>query len=910
MNKLYFRLLVILSSIYFSAACLPDPPDIECLPCPCGSAEDFKCYALNKQRSICILKTDPKASIKKCLQREESPFTKEPSTQEKISQEKPKKVIEKTKEKVTAKITEKRRDISDAGTPELRPEQIKEKKSQGKPCEEGKTRVCTTSASKLDCYDGTQRCNSAQEWEECDKDKEPKEVCDNHDNNCDGRVDEGCVTTFAGSGAPLVFDGSGEEGTLYKPRHLVITKDENTIYFTEPHHHLIRMLKKSSGKWHVTTIAGNKQAGFVDDDGKKSSFDFPNGITLGPNEKYLYVCDYKNKSIRKINLKPPYKVTTFVKSVPSKFGHPISIVWSDRKKVFYMLDFTGSNIQKIDINGQIKKLVGEAPKPKDSRPCLTKLKDGTSTEARICSPTAMAYDAKNNRIIIVDAVGLAVRLITLDNSPKVETIGLLKKDLLYPKAAPLKTKVLSVAVHSNGEIYLGQFSQITRLTYNNKQWGLSLVQGNQVTGFKDGVKAKLYGPYDLTFGKANRLFFSDTENNRIRQLDLSLGAKASTLFGNAGSPALRSDSGGRKKLSEQGAFSRASEILYREQDGKKYIYFADTENYQIRRISLPSGKMERHIGGDSSKDEEKGRKQGDKDGSGINALLSIPAALASYKDNVYVFDAGKIKKILAAKIGAYAGQLPGYANGELSRSRFRDTRAMAFDNKGALYLADSGNHCIRKIEKGMTNTILGPSPISEKPTAFTKPGLVDGIGSDTRFFKPKGIAVLTDGKTIYVADTGNHVIRILTQKSPTTYEAKFFAGTIIKDNNRAYKGVCGWSDGLLKKAKLCGPTSIKISPDKMYLYIADTKNHCIRRIRLKDKKGAIPHSQMKLETYAGTTTKVFPRYLDGPRKEALFDTPISLTFQHIPSTKSKPAHTYLYVLDRLNYRIRRILLDH
>jgi DNA-binding beta-propeller fold protein YncE len=94
----------------------------------------------------------------------------------------------------------------------------------------------------------------------------------------------------------------------------------------------------------------------------------------------------------------------------------------------------------------------------------------------------------------------------------------------------------------------------------------------------------------------------------------------------------------------------------------------------------------------------------------------------------------------------------GYRDGELSVAQFREPGQIFFDPEGNLYIADSGNHCIRKITtENMVETVVGIPGQS---------GWKDGGKDEALFNAPRGIAVSSDG-TVYVGDHNNARIRKL-----------------------------------------------------------------------------------------------------------------------------------------------------
>ncbi|HEX2862208.1 MAG TPA: hypothetical protein VHN79_11235, partial [Lacunisphaera sp.] len=101
----------------------------------------------------------------------------------------------------------------------------------------------------------------------------------------------------------------------------------------------------------------------------------------------------------------------------------------------------------------------------------------------------------------------------------------------------------------------------------------------------------------------------------------------------------------------------------------------------------------------------------------------------------------------------------GYDDGPAVNARFNNPHGLALDASGNLYVADNANHTIRKISpQGIVSTFAG-SP--------DQPGSTDGTGSEARFLLPKGIAVDPAGN-VYVADSGNHTVRKITPAGVVT----------------------------------------------------------------------------------------------------------------------------------------------
>ncbi|OON60893.1 gluconolaconase [Massilia sp. KIM] len=206
-------------------------------------------------------------------------------------------------------------------------------------------------------------------------------------------------------------------------------------------------------------------------------------------------------------------------------------------------------------------------------------------------------------------------------------------------------------------------------------------------------------------------------------------------------------------------------------------------------------------------------------GSGLPGDADGPAAASGFSDpfgvaldpqsRIYVADGGDNNRIrLIARDGTVstlAGGKEGFADGKGAAAAFHTPSAVALDHEGNLYVADTGNHAIRKVAPdGSVTTLAGNGA----------PGHADGVGRAAQFNGPVGIAV-DDAGIVYVADTYNDRIRRIAKD-----------GTV---STVAGADKPGYADGPAASAAFDTPSAIAAASDGT-LYVADTGNHALRMI--------------------------------------------------------------------------------
>jgi sugar lactone lactonase YvrE len=234
------------------------------------------------------------------------------------------------------------------------------------------------------------------------------------------------------------------------------------------------------------------------------------------------------------------------------------------------------------------------------------------------------------------------------------------------------------------------------------------------------------------------------------------------------------------------------------------VYVADTANATIRQIT-PAGVVTTLAGSTGSR--------GNVDGVGTAATFSRPVGIAlDASGNLYVADAANhtIRKVTpTGAVTTFAGTagVIGSSDGTGTGALFNGPTGVAVDGSGNIYVADTGDNTIRKITAaGVVTTLAGLAGFS---------GSADGTGTSARFSQPSGLALDVSG-SLYVADTGNSVIREVTGAGVVTT----FAGLPT---------VAGRKDAAGAEALFNQPRALAFDSFGN-LYVADAGNAAIRVI--------------------------------------------------------------------------------
>jgi len=313
--------------------------------------------------------------------------------------------------------------------------------------------------------------------------------------------------------------------------------------------------------------------------------------------------------------------------------------------------------------------------------------------------------------------------------------------------------------------------------------------GSQGATNGTGTAASFKRPSGVATDASGNVYVADYHNHRVRKI--TPAGVVSTLAG-SGSQSFADGTG------TGASFAYPAGVAV---DASGNVYVADQFNHRIRKIT-PAGVVTTLAGGSA----------GYADGTGAAAAFTYPYALIlDASGNVYVSDQynHRIRKITpSGVVTTFAGSgSSAFADGTGTAASFSYPNSLVFDAAGNLFVADYGNHRIRKITpSGVVTTFAGSGNAT----------FADGNGTSASFSNPAGITMDAAGN-LFVSEYQNVRVRKIT----TSADVTTIAGT----------GSNGNTNGTGLSATFDNPASITIDPSGN-LFVSDLGNNLIRKITL------------------------------------------------------------------------------
>ncbi|MEU6811672.1 RICIN domain-containing protein [Streptomyces sp. NPDC046831] len=342
---------------------------------------------------------------------------------------------------------------------------------------------------------------------------------------------------------------------------------------------------------------------------------------------------------------------------------------------------------------------------------------------------------------------------------------------------------------------------------------IKLVAGTGAAGFagdnESAVSAQLNRPYGIAVDRTGTIYFADHGNHRVRKI--TTDGKISTVAG-TGSAGFKGDGGPAVAAQLNGPREVAV-------DGAGAVYIADSNNHRIRKVTA-DGKISTVAGTGAAGFRGDG-------GPATAAQLNLPLGVAVDSTgalHIAEYYNHRVRKVapdgvISTVAGTGAAGFRGDGGPAVS-AQLNGLHGVVVDGAGNLYIADLGNHRIRKVTAdGNISTVAG--------TGVAGFSGDDGPAVSAKLNNPVGVAVDSAG-TLYVCDYGNHRVR------------KVAADGVISTVAGTGAAGYGGEGGPAAAAQMNGPRKVAVDCVDT-LYITDHLNNRIRKVT-SPKMAGLPES--------------------------------------------------------------------
>jgi serine/threonine-protein kinase len=314
------------------------------------------------------------------------------------------------------------------------------------------------------------------------------------------------VTTVAGDGRAVLVNGAALSASFKDPLDVVLSEDE-TIYVADALSHCIR--KIANGQ--VFTFAGSGTSDTTSGIGPAAGFILPDQLATDKNGN-LFTLDIQDPRLRKIS--PASFVSVYagtgVKGFAdgsadvAQFGEEAAGIATDKEGNIYVSDYDNKRIRKVNISGEVSTLAGNGQEG---------FINGKADTSQFFAPSGIVIDKQGNlfvadfnRVRKITPSGMVSTFAGSDSSG-------------YKDGKDREAQfsfIIDMTIDESDNIYLTDENRIRKITSQ----GLVSTLAGSIAGYEDGdaTSAKFSNPAGLGIDKQGNIYVADSNNKRIRKI--------------------------------------------------------------------------------------------------------------------------------------------------------------------------------------------------------------------------------------------------------------------------------------------------------------------------------------------------------------------------------------------------------
>jgi sugar lactone lactonase YvrE len=567
------------------------------------------------------------------------------------------------------------------------------------------------------------------------------------------KLSTGIISTVAGGG--IVDGGLATAAPVDEPGNVVVDA-VGDVFIADTYNQRIREVNHATGL--ITTVAGTGTIGYYGDNGfaTAAEFDDPYSIALD-SAGNLYIADYYNSRIRKVNLSTGIITTVAGTGVAGYSGdnglataaelyNPEGVAL-DGKGDLFIADSNNNRVREVKLStGYITTVAGTGTASYNGD-------NIQATAATLNHPEGVATDSTGN-LYIADYSNNRIREVNTVSGQITTVAGNGTAGYSGDNGAATAAEIdepTNVAVDSAGDLYIADYGNNRIREVNHAAGTITTIVGDGYYGFSgDGgaaTNAALDYPRGVALDSSGNLYIADFYNNRIREVNCSTGV-ITTIAGN-----------GSARYGGDGGAATNAELYYPTGvavNAAGNLFIADSNNYRVRQVSLSNGLIST-VAGDGSNGV------GGDGGAATAAMLATPQGVAvDAAGNLYIADSSNNRiRMVTASTGIIStiagGSSSGFAGdgGPASGSLLKTPDGVTIDATGNLYIVDTGNNRIREVVAGGLPLSVNPAVATSTSITFAAPGTANYGGSVALSATLLAGGVAVSGETVFFSFHGS-----------------------------------------------------------------------------------------------------------------------------------------------------------
>lgn len=567
------------------------------------------------------------------------------------------------------------------------------------------------------------------------------------------------VVTIVGDGVGL--QGAQQDGELartHEPRGVAVAADGRVFFTQVEGRHSVRVFDPATGL--TETLAGGNNGGFADGVGNAASFNSPFGVAFDEANNRLIIADTSNNRIRALDL-ATNEVSTLAGDGDAGFDDDdVSGASFNQPKDVAVLPngdivvADSGNLAVRRISGGAVSTIAASDEGADA--CIVGVVDCDGVNVIFGQPNGLDVDAAGNIFVADELLNVIFKIDTENTVTQLAGVNAFLQDNFIgsfaegvgENAAFNRPRDIAVDPNNQNIAYISDKgnNRIRKIDLTTN--AVTTVAGNGLQGARDGAdEAAIFNfPSGISVAPDGSVVFADILGDKIRRVN-NVTDIASNALGDAnfaiehlGGTGVSGDVDGALAEAQ---FNGARNPVFDEEGN---LYFVDKFNHKIKKVDL-AGQVTTLAGS----------VQGDQDGIGAAAQFNNPEGLAFFDGLLFVTDSGNNKvKTIDVDIGlvtTIAGSVEGDAVGDpITEAQFSNPEAIVVDFFGQIFIGDSSNAKIKAIIEGEVIEVAGSGIV----------GFHDGPGATAEFSSSiSGLFLHPLFGVLIALDEGNSSIRFV-----------------------------------------------------------------------------------------------------------------------------------------------------